>query len=61
MKCEDCQGTGLENDNKVCPNCMGLGKLCSDEMVNSDINIEVKPIVKKKVGNTSLRKVIKKK
>ena len=24
-KCIDCQGTGLENENKVCQTCQGFG------------------------------------
>jgi len=30
MKCEACQGTGLENQNKVCADCQGFGVIGED-------------------------------
>jgi DnaJ-class molecular chaperone len=46
MKCEDCQGTGLENENKVCPNCDGFGKIGEDEV---ELPAKFEKIVKEKV------------
>jgi len=46
MKCTDCQGTGLENDNKVCPNCDGFGKIGEDEV---EVPAKFEKIVKEKV------------
>lgn len=32
MKCEICQGTGLESELKVCPVCNGLGVIGDEDI-----------------------------
>lgn len=61
MKCIDCQGTGLENDNKLCPNCNGLGKVGEEES-ERDIVIPAKfeKIIKVKEEKVIKPKKIKK-
>lgn len=57
MKCTDCQGTGLENDNKVCSNCNGLGYVGVDGMINSNINLEVSEV--KEIAKAPILKIKK--
>lgn len=56
MKCTDCQGTGLENDNKICPNCKGFGEIGDDiEHVINEKDLEINPGL---VGEVELGEVI---
>ena len=55
MKCTDCQGTGLENENKLCPNCNGLGKIGEE---TSEIDIVI-PAKFEKIVKVKAEKVIK--
>lgn len=65
MKCIDCQGTGLENEAKLCQSCKGYGKIGEDEVVaeatTSEENVgrtSVATKVRAKVA--SIKKAIKK-
>jgi len=40
MKCTDCQGTGLENENKLCPNCNGFGVIGEIEHVITEEEVK---------------------
>jgi len=59
MKCTDCQGTGLENENKLCQTCNGLGKVGEEEPESREIIIQPEVVaVEKEVDKP--KKVAKK-
>lgn len=61
MKCTDCQGTGLENQNKICPNCKGFGKVGNEEDERAIPEVKkVEKIKKAKVEKPAKEKKSKK-
>ena len=49
MKCITCDGTGLYDDNRVCPVCKGFGIFVDAEPIeeSTEVKAEVKKVVKK--------------
>jgi len=59
MKCIDCNGTGLENENKVCITCNGMGKVGEDN--SADLEAPMEPVVSKtKQVVSKIKKALKK-
>lgn len=48
MICETCKSTGLLNENKICPECNGFGKIGEEEVgPNSEALQEAPKKIKK--------------
>lgn len=61
MKCENCNNTGLEREDKVCPICNGFGGDVESvpAEVEEIIKVDIKPKVVKSTVKSKVKSMIK--